>query len=449
MTMMRKFLKGSASAAAAGALSRGIGLLTLPVLVRFLDKSEYGAYDYFLTIGMLLAVLVTVEIGQSITRFAGRDAEPVYRDTVTSTVLFFMVFGLVTFAACAIYWASELAIFLFDDVNMAASILPFSLFLSATVLNNYVSRVLRADHRFGWAAIYVFSTSLVSAVLVLAGVVFLEFGLPQILYVSAAASFSVFFVFFAVFIKPFMVLPDFSLLRKLLNFSAPLVFSSAAIVVSLFSDRFLIAELLGMESVAIYAVAARLAFVVSVVTTAFQVTVNPLVYSAAGDRDALQPLSKIFLIYFVLTAGIFISFDLFSDPVVLLIAGPDYADAAAIISVLSLAVMMQSAYIFFPGLLVASRTRAFAVINVLAALMNICLNIVLIQSAGVFGAALATLISSVSAFALVGLYSLYDVKFPGKSLLFWLYVVFGVAVIALNWPGEVQFSLLLGSVVDV
>src|SRR5688572_11448535 len=68
-TMLRRFLKDSAIYGVSSLLARGIGLLLLPLYTRALSPTDYGRVDLLLVVRSVVAVTLSLEIGQALVRF--------------------------------------------------------------------------------------------------------------------------------------------------------------------------------------------------------------------------------------------------------------------------------------------------------------------------------------------------------------------------------------------
>jgi O-antigen/teichoic acid export membrane protein len=87
-------------------------------------------------------------------------------------------------------------------------------------------------------------------------------------------------------------------------------------------------------------------------------------------------------------------------------------------------------YIFAPGLDIEKKTKTIAMINIVSAVMNILLNILLIPFLGIMGSALATLISS--------------------SLLFLIYMTLSQKIYAIPYTWEkIVFACLLSAFIII
>ena len=66
--MLRRFLRDSALYSASAVLSRGIGIILLPLYTRFLHPAEYGALDLLMVFATLANYLISLEISQGVAR---------------------------------------------------------------------------------------------------------------------------------------------------------------------------------------------------------------------------------------------------------------------------------------------------------------------------------------------------------------------------------------------
>ncbi|GAA0880911.1 hypothetical protein GCM10009119_38810 [Algoriphagus jejuensis] len=73
--------------------------------------------------------------------------------------------------------------------------------------------------------------------------------------------------------------------------------------------------------------------------------------------------------------------------------------------VVTASVIFSSLYIFFPGLTLEGRTKILAVINTVAAALNLILCLILVKKYGVFGVAISTLITAIFSFMINVFYS--------------------------------------------
>jgi len=183
---------------------------------------------------------------------------------------------------------------------------------------------------------------------------------------------------------------------KLLKDSWPLALSTVAIVVYVKIDQIMIMHLLGNESVGNYAAAVRISEAWGIIPTIIMSSFFPAIINAKQkcEQTFIRRLKKLYAFMFLSAVCIAIPISLFSTKIILLLYGDMFSSASAVLSV-----HIWANIFVFLGLVsgrwfIAENLQIYSLINaVLGALLNIVLNFLFINSMGLIGAALATLIS--------------------------------------------------------
>ena len=392
--MIKAFFKDSLLYTFANLFTRGIGFILLPIYTRIISKQEYGLFDYLTTVGLLLGVVVTLEITQAIYRFIPEyKEEPLKQIKLASTGFWFSIGMYSLLCVFCFVFSTQLAEILLDDAMFAELVKITSiLFLSNAILYNFTS-LMRAKLLSKQVvlvstlnAIFVASFSLILVVYLKLGLLGLITG--QLIGVSLS-------IFVAlIFVKAWVKLVFcFKSLKQMLSFSAPLILSSIGVVLSMFVDRVMLKEFLGAEQLASYAVAIKIASIVTLLMVGFQSALTPLIYANYQKEETPQKIAKLF--HFYLSASV-LSLLLLGGAahwLVTIVAGAQYAEAASYVAPLVCAAFFSSIYLFFPGLSIAKKTSVIAFVNVFVGLLNVVLNYVFIPKFGALGAAFSTLFS--------------------------------------------------------
>ena len=393
--MYRRLLKDSAVYSVSALLTRGLGFLLLPFYVRMLPPDQFGLYDYVTALGALTTVVVTLEIGQGLMRFVPeRQGDAAAQARLIANVVW-VTLGCYTIIVSVVLAKSRQlsAVVLGTEDSGGLLVVSVCLFMSMAFVYLW-TLVGRALLRPMTAAVFSLSSAVIAggAALVFLKVVgddakSLISGLALGQSVVAVAG----FVYFRrmVFLRP-----ELSVLRQLLKFSLPLVASSLAFTASMYIDRFVVRHFLGLDELAVYAVGARVAAAMSLLVIGLQNALTPLVYTEMHDPGTRVRLGVLFRWYVGLAVAGTVVMWVASDFVVRIVAGPDYGRAADVVVLLSLAVLIQSAYLFFPGLYVAGRTSTLAIIHVVGVIANVALSVSLVGVLGILGVALATLLAA-------------------------------------------------------
>jgi len=392
--MIKAFFKDSLLYTFANLFTRGIGFVLLPIYTRIISKQEYGLFDYLTTVGLLLGVVVTLEITQAIYRFIPEyKKDPLKQIKLASTGFWFSVGMYSLLCVFCFVFSTQLAEILLDDAMFAELVKITSiLFLSNAILYNFTS-LMRAKLLSKQVvlvstlnAIFVASFSLVLVVYLKLGLLGLIAG--QLIGVSLSIFIALFFV------KAWVRLVFcFKSLKQMLSFSAPLILSSIGVVLSMFVDRVMLKEFLGAEQLASYAVAIKIASIVTLLMVGFQSALTPLIYANYQKAETPHKIAKLF--HFYLSASL-LSLILLGGSahwLVTLVAGAQYVEAVSYVAPLVCSALFSSMYLFFPGLSIAKKTSVIAFVNVLVGLLNVVLNYVFIPKFGALGAAFSTLFS--------------------------------------------------------
>jgi O-antigen/teichoic acid export membrane protein len=392
--MIKAFIKDSLLYTLANLFTRGIGFILLPIYTRIISKQEYGLFDYLTTIGLLLGVVVTLEVTQAIFRFIPEYKEEHHKQIKLASTGFWFSLSMYSLLClfCFIF-SSELALTLLDDEIYSNLIKTTSiLFLSNAVLYNFTS-LMRANFLTKQVVIVSTLNAVFVASFSLLLVVYFELGLLGLISGQLiGVSLSVIVAF--TLVKSWVTLVFcFESLKEMLSFSAPLIFSSIGVVLAMFVDRVMLKEFLGAEELASYAVAIKIASIVTLLMVGFQSALTPLIYANYEKKETPSKIAQLFHLYLLASFCSLMVLGFFAHWLVELVAGVQYIDAANYVAPLVCSALLSSMYLFFPGLSIAKKTSMIAAINVFVGILNVALNYVFIPKYGALGAAYSTLFS--------------------------------------------------------
>ena len=189
---------------------------------------------------------------------------------------------------------------------------------------------------------------------------------------------------------------DRALVRPLLAFGVPLVFSGLAGVFLKLGDRFLIRLLLDAEANAVYEWASRFGSVVNAfLVQGFQLAFTVLGMKALGAGSPPDLHRSAFRHFAVAAGGLALALGLLAPDVSrLLTPTPSYIDTGGLTLLVAGGFGFYGLYFVTVNVLYsAARTRAVALSVIAAGLLNAALNAALIPALGVAGAAVATLVA--------------------------------------------------------
>ena len=187
---------------------------------------------------------------------------------------------------------------------------------------------------------------------------------------------------------------DSTLARRLLGESWPIALSGIVVTVYMKIDQIMIKEMLNAEAVGLYAVAVRLSevwyfFPGVVMKSLFPAIIRLKNSNSTAYNTMLQQLhDMLFSVAFLIALFLFF----FSRDIILFLFGENYLDAGRL-----LAVHVWAGIFVFPGnvrahlVIIENKQLVALLFRTIGAVLNICLNFILIPRIGVIGAAWATL----------------------------------------------------------
>jgi O-antigen/teichoic acid export membrane protein len=117
--MLRRFLRDSALYSASAVLSRGIGIILLPLYTRFLHPAEYGALDLLMVFATLANYLISLEISQGVARVYAEAKTVEEKRSCVSSAAWFATAAYGLFAIFASIFPVHIAKWLLGSTHWA------------------------------------------------------------------------------------------------------------------------------------------------------------------------------------------------------------------------------------------------------------------------------------------------------------------------------------------
>ena len=189
-----------------------------------------------------------------------------------------------------------------------------------------------------------------------------------------------------------------------------LFFNSVASIVYLNSDITMLGIWGSNYDVGVYTVSSKIySMLKSLINSVIMVTLPRLsAYISGRQKDKYQnSVKEVQEILMLLTMPVAVGLFTEGDKILDIIAGPEYANGTIVVKVLAIAIPFAVEACFFTySILIPNRLeRYFLISTVVAALLNIILNIILLPQYGIFAAALTTLIAEIVVVFITGYFS--------------------------------------------
>lgn len=381
-------------------LSFGAKLL----MARLLEKTSYGSVSLGIVLAANASTILLFGLNIGIARYLPRiDEQAKERGLITTA--FVSTVPVAICVAAVIYTLSDpIARIVFDDPSIASELAIFALAIPFAVLMKLGVGVIQGKKLALPKVLVRQITQPVSRFVFIT--IALWFGLASVgVSWAYVVSYAVAALLAMYFVIRYASLPgtgpSTSMRGELFSFSAPLAVSSVTMLVfsGIGIDTLMLAYFGTTEAVANYNVVFPLANVLTLVFTSFSFLFMPVLSELHAENrdDELRRLYTVVTKWIFLgTLPLFLLFVLFPDQVVAYTFGAKYAEAG--IALVILAVGFFSHTLVGPNestLNSIGATRYVMYDNVTAAVVNVLINLLLVPTYGIIGAAVGTTVAYV------------------------------------------------------
>jgi O-antigen/teichoic acid export membrane protein len=389
------------------------GLVFLPIITKVLGAEDYGIWSQLkITMGILVPFAL-LGLQESLTRFipATKDKKTMQEGVCSSLVV---ASGMtIFFSLILLFFSGPAASFLKFNQTFIRLLSAMIIFESLNAIILVVIQAMREIKKYFW-----FTTlKMFGETGLVIGAIFLGCGLYGAILSLLVIRVIIFFILFIFLIfKIGLKIPDFSLIKSYLRFGTPTLINNISYPVVTSADRYLIAFFLGIVFVGYYAPAYSLAMLLGFFLFPLASMLSVILPKFFDENDISQvkkylrySLKYYLLIIIPSVFGLsFLSKSLLSILSTEKIASASYL----VVPLIAISVFLYGVSYFFNQVLVlVKKTKLIAIIWVIAAILNLGLNIIFIPIFGILAAATVTLISYLCAFLLTWYFSMKEFKF--------------------------------------
>ena len=422
----------------------------LPILTAYLTKEEYGSYDLIVVLASLILPAATLQIQTAAFRclIMAREKEEEKKRIITNIFLVMVPVSLVMLA---------IVYFLFPSDSVTLKVIVCIYFFADAIYGamGQIARGLARNVDYSVGAII---NSIGNVLFLLILVMKLSAGLKGAVFtLFAAYTLASLFIGYRIRIHRYFDLSayDSGMIKKMLAYSWPMVPNAMSMWVMRASDRFVISIYMGVTANAVYAVANKVPSILTLAQNTFSLAWQENASVSVNDDNVGEYYSEMFRNIFDIMAG-FMSFLIGGAPIIfsILIRG-DYSEALNQIPVLLMAMLFFGLSSFMGGVYIAFlQTRSVGITTMVAAAINLIVDISTIRWIGLYAASGSTLVSYIALF----LYRVvnvrnyitlaYDVKhmiftFAVLAVQIYLYYMHSLPVTIVNMTFGAVFFILL------
>lgn len=363
--------------------------VTLPILTAYLTKEEYGSYDLVLTIVSLLVPTITLQIQSAAFRFLidVKNEEKKISRVVTNIYAFIVPITIVS---------SLILFFVLNDlqINLRLAISLYLLFAELSNSNIQIIRGLTDNKTYAIGSII---SSIGQFIFVIVFIMLFKTGLlGSIIAVTFAELITAIYIFIKGKLYKYINLDLVSSrhIKGMIAYSWPMVPNSLSQWVMHVSDRFVISLVLGIRANGLYAVAYKFPSILSFAQTTFNMAwqENASVYSK--DKDVHVYYSSMFNTLFDIVSGSMALLIGITPFIFEILVRGNYSEAYPQIPILYMGILFFSLSSFWGGIFVAfKKTSIVAFTSIVAAVINLAIDILFMKYIGLYAASISTLVS--------------------------------------------------------
>ncbi|MBK8625092.1 MAG: polysaccharide biosynthesis C-terminal domain-containing protein [Saprospiraceae bacterium] len=455
MSTLKHFLKDTVIYGMASVLPRLINFALNAVFTGVFTTSEFSFQTKWYIYAAFINVVLTLGLETSFFRFYTTEKD---KNSVISTS--FMMLFITSLVFLIVGWSfSESFSAFFNFENM----LIFKILIGVTFLDTLVVipfALLRVSGRpikfmvLKLANVLFLVTTTIFLLVIIPYLIKTESKIPEILGFSHSYEPNVIHVFIANILAGIFTLItlapeilkikwsiDKVLIKKLLSYGLPIMIGGLAYTINENADKLIIPKLISEDANGIYAACYKLGVFMTLYITAFRLGAEPFFFKNAGTIDAKEKYSKI-MTWFVIFGSLFmLGIVSFLDPIASIIIKQDvYLSGLAIVPIILLANLFSGIYINLSiWYKLTDKTKFGMYISILGAFITIINLFIFVPWIGIYGGAVATIITYFSMSVISGYlgHKYYPVPYEVGKLL-------GIIIVSAILSG-ISFVYMRGS----
>ena len=441
-SLLPKQVKASAWFLVCSFLQKGISTITTPVFTRLLTPAEYGSYNVFNSWLGIVTILVTMNFyagvcNQGLIKFDTK------RDVFASSLQGLTLVLVACWTGIYLLFRKSLnTLFSLTTVQMLAMLLM--------IWTSSVFQFWAAEQRvkLGYKKLVVL-TVFVSLAKPVVGIIFVLNAEDKVTARILGLALVELIGYSGLFIaqmrrgKKFF---DATFWKYAIRFNLPLIPHYLSQTVLNSSDRIMISSMIGESEAGIYSLAYSLSLIMSLFNGALTQTMTPWTYQKIKDQRA-KDVAPVTYGSMVMIAFVNLLLIAFAPEVVSVFAPPEYYDAIWIIPSVTMSVFFMFLYEQFIRFEFYFEKRSFIMVaSVVAAVLNILLNVIFVRMFGYYAAGYTTLFCyAVCAFAHYFFMRRICVRFMDGERVYDAKILFGItaAFLTLGFAFQVVYHAML------
>ena len=372
-----------------------ISYILLPLYTAKLSPSEYGIYDFICTISLFLCPIITLLMEESMFRFLIDAVSKNEEKRIISQTIIYTLFGTIIFIPLAIILLNVATEY------TGALIFAFIVFVISNIFIGLSNALARGLSRIKLYSFSNFILGIGTIILNIIFILFLKSGAEGLLWANSIANIGVALVIFAK-LKLWTYIGKFNkkLMKEMIRYSVPLVPNSISWNIINMSDRIILTQVLGSASNGIYAMASKFPNIINVVYGYFYTAWKESAARITKEENKDKYYNSIYhdtkRLLFSVTICL-IAVMPFAFPILINNA---YAESYKYIPIIMISTYYSNLSSYFGGIFAAYKnTKIMGTTTVVAAVINLIIDLLLINTIGIYAACISTLIADLIVFS--------------------------------------------------
>ncbi|MDO8724574.1 MAG: flippase [Candidatus Methanoperedens sp.] len=443
---LQKVAKGTAIIFIGTIIGMFLAFIGRVIIIRYTTQSEYGIFSIALVLLNILALVSTLGLQQGVVRqiayFMGKEEGKKVNNIIKSSIQIILISSFL-FSISLFILSDVISSKLYHIPELSIPLKIFAITIPFFVFNSIFSAIFRG---FGKTEPNIYFQNIlinVLQIICMGFVIIISLSFINLIYafsVSIILTCTIFAFYTAkkihIPVKDLLNNTD-SMKKSLLIFSLPLMTANIMFMVITWTDTLMLGYFTTPDVVGLYNSAVPLAHLIPVVLSSMLFLYVPIA-SQLYSQNLLDEMKRNYAILtkwiFSLTLPLFFIMFLFPETLLSNLFGSRYVEASAVLKILSLGMFVNT----FLGpnaatLMTMGKTRFLMLTNFTGAILNILLNLVLIPSYGIMGAAIASAIS------------ISLINFLNST---WLYLLFRIHPFTKNYMKPVLLSILMVAIIS-
>jgi polysaccharide transporter, PST family len=371
----------------------GLGVFIVIWIARYLGPGEFGIYNYAIALVAIFTAFASLGLDNIIVREIVRN--PSKKNEILGT-------GFVLKFTASLITVGIISLIIFsirpDDAltrTMVVILAGTMIFQSFDVIDFWFQSQVQSKYTVISKNAAFLIISGVHIGLILSGAPLVAFAWSRLGEIFLFAVFLIFFFYYTGSL-PGNLQVNIDRAKDLIRNSWPLVLSGIMIMLYMRIDQVMLGEMIGVNSVGIYAAAIRLTEVWYFIPMAILISVFPTILETKSRDEKLyyRRLQRMYSLFTWMAITIAIIVTFIANPVIRILYGTDYSAASSV-----LIITIWAGVFVFQGLargkwLIAENLQNYSYwFTGLGVIFNIILNLILIPKYHALGAAVATLLT--------------------------------------------------------